>query len=80
MWMEFLKNIFGYDSNSLLLFTGISFWIFFGIILFVFSFIHAKPGRRNLLLFLSSLFFYYKCGGGFIILLFIAIVIEIGMF
>jgi len=74
--MEFLKNIFGYDSNSLLLFTGISFWIFFGIILFVFSFIHAKPGRRNLLLFLSSLFFYYKCGGGFIILLFLAIAIN----
>ncbi len=67
--MDFLKSFFGYDSDSPLIFTSINFWIFFGIILFVFSFIHSKTRWRNLFLFLSSLFFYYKCGGGFVILL-----------
>ena len=74
--MEFLKNIFGYDNNSLLLFTGINFWIFFGILLLGFSFLHSKISWRNIFLFLSGLFFYYKCGGGFVILLFLAIAIN----
>ncbi len=71
--MEFLKNLFGHDSNSILLFTGINFWIFFGIILFGFSFIYSKVRWRNVFLFLFSLFFYYKCGGGFVILLLLAV-------
>jgi alginate O-acetyltransferase complex protein AlgI len=71
--MEFLKTFSGYDSNALLLFTGINFWIFFGIVLLGFSFLHAKINWRNIFLFLSSLFFYYKCGGGFVILLFLAV-------
>ncbi len=27
--MDYLESFFGYDSNSLLIFTGINFWIFF---------------------------------------------------
>jgi len=72
--MEYLESFFGYDSNSLLIFTGINFWIFFGILLLIFSFIYSKTGWRNIFLFLSSFFFYYKCGGGFVILLFLAVV------
>jgi D-alanyl-lipoteichoic acid acyltransferase DltB (MBOAT superfamily) len=71
--MEFLKSFFSYDGTSLLLFTGIHFWIFFGIILLVFSFLHSKIRWRNVFLFLASLFFYYKCGGLFVILLFLAV-------
>ena len=74
--MDFLKSFFGYDINSPLLFTGVDFWIFFGIILFVFSFLHSKIRGRNLFLFLASLFFYYKCGGGFVALLFLAVVVN----
>jgi len=72
--MEFLKSFSGYDPASPLLFTGINFWIFFGIILFIFSFLHSRVNWRIVFLFLSSLFFYYKCGGGFVILLFLTVV------
>ena len=71
--MEFLKSFFSYDGTSLLLFTGIHFWIFFGIILLVFSFLHSKIRWRNIFLFLASIFFYYKCGGLFVILLFLTV-------
>jgi D-alanyl-lipoteichoic acid acyltransferase DltB (MBOAT superfamily) len=74
--MEFLKNFFGYDPNSLLLFTGINFWIFFGILLLIFSFIHARIRSRNISLLFSSLFFYYKCGGGFVILLILIVLVN----
>jgi D-alanyl-lipoteichoic acid acyltransferase DltB (MBOAT superfamily) len=74
--MEFLKNFFGYDPNSLLLFTGINFWIFFGILLLIFSFIHERIRYRNIFLLFSSLFFYYKCGGGFVILLILAVLVN----
>ncbi|MCX6249104.1 MAG: MBOAT family protein [Bacteroidetes bacterium] len=72
--MEFLENLFGYDRNSLLLFTGVNFWIFFGAVLLGFSFLYSRIRLRNAFLFLTSLFFYYKCGGGFVILLFLAVV------
>lgn len=74
--MQFLESFFQYDSNSLLLFTGVSFWIFFGIILLGFSFLYTKVRWRSLFLFLSSMFFYYKCGGGFVILLLLAVVVN----
>jgi D-alanyl-lipoteichoic acid acyltransferase DltB (MBOAT superfamily) len=71
--MEFLESFFRFDANSLLLFTGINFWIFFGIILFGYSLLHSKVRWRNIFLLLSSLFFYYKCGGWFVILLSLAV-------
>src|ERR1035437_5790621 len=71
--MEFLGSFFSYDSNSLLLFTGINFWIFFGIILFGYSYLHSKVRWRNVFLLLANLFFYHKCGGWFVILLFLAV-------
>ena len=71
--MEFLKNFFGYEPNSLLLFTGINFWIFFGILILIFSVIHERVRYRNIFLLFSSLFFYYKCGGGFVILLLLTV-------
>jgi D-alanyl-lipoteichoic acid acyltransferase DltB (MBOAT superfamily) len=74
--MEYLSNIFGYNSNSLLLFTGVNFWIFFGIVFFIFALIYSKIGWRNVFLFITSLFFYYKCGGEFVLLLFILVVIN----
>ena len=74
--MEYLSNIFGYNSSSLLLFTGVNFWIFFGIIFFIFTLIYSKIGWRNVFLFIASLFFYYKCGGEFVLLLFILVVIN----
>ena len=52
-----------------MLFTQLSFWVFFGIVMLTYSFLYNKPGRRNLFLLLVSLFFYYKAGGFFLILL-----------
>ena len=74
--MEFLKNFTGYDSNSTLLFTGIYFWIFFGIVMFGLAFFYDKVKSRTVFLFMSGLFFYYKCGGSFVTLLFLVVVLN----
>ena len=63
--MDFLL----YNKAMPMLFTQLSFWVFFGIVMLTYSFLYNKPGRRNLFLLLVSLFFYYKAGGFFLILL-----------
>ena len=74
--MEFPERFFTYQQGAPMLFTGISFWIFLGIILFVFSFIYRKTGKRNAFLFLAGLFFYYKAGGMFVLLLLFAVTVN----
>ncbi|MCX6244044.1 MAG: MBOAT family protein [Bacteroidetes bacterium] len=74
--MEFLEGFFSYDPSSPLIFTGLRFWIFFGVHLFIFSLIYQKIGIRNTFLFVTSLFFYYKTGGSFVILLFLTVLVN----
>ncbi len=67
--VEFLKYIFLYKENEPLLFTQLYFWIFYAIVLTVYSFIHPRTSLRNGFLFLVSLFFYYKTSGFFVTIL-----------
>lgn len=71
MISEYLKKIFLFDSNDYLqlFFNSLYFWVFFGIVMGIYSIIYRKKGARNIYLFLISLFFYYKISGYFFILL-----------
>ena len=76
--MEFLRHIFGFDSDSPLLFTQFYFWAFFALVYVLFAIImeaggkHSKRGRlhmRNVFLMGVSWFFYYKTSGLFLLIL-----------
>lgn len=67
--MEFLKDILIYSESKPLLFTRLYFWVFFAILLALYSIIYKKNSLRNAYLFFMSLFFYYKSGGYFFTLL-----------
>jgi alginate O-acetyltransferase complex protein AlgI len=73
--MDFFTRLLLYDSGSPLLFTQASFWLFLGIILFLFSLLYRRISIRNGLLLLASLFFYYKAGGiNVLVLLFVILI------
>ena len=83
--MEFFSHIFGFNSESPLLFTQFYFWAFFAIVYAVFALIMevgtAKGERRkargentrlhlrNVFLMAVSWFFYYKTSGLFLLIL-----------
>jgi len=67
--MNLFKDIFLYNPQKPLLFTQFYFWVFFTLLLAVYSFIYKRNTVRNAYLFVLSLFFYYKSGGMFFFLL-----------
>ena len=67
--MEGVKEIFLFNPEKPLLFTQMYFWIFFGVVLSVYSIIYPHKAVRNGFLFLASLFFYWKTSGLFFLLL-----------
>ena len=80
--MEFLRHIFGFDSDSPLLFTQFYFWAFFALVYSVFAIIMEVGSRgaqekgrntrlhlRNIFLLAVSWFFYYKTSGLFLLIL-----------
>ena len=67
--LESLKNIFLYSEDKPLIFTQLYFWIFFAIVLALYSFVYKNKATRNAYLFFVSLFFYYKTSGLFFIIL-----------
>ena len=83
--MELLRHIFGFNSDSPLLFTQFYFWAFFALVYAVFAIImevgdsrqdsKTSSNRlhlRNIFLMVVSWFFYYKTSGiSLFILLFI---------
>jgi D-alanyl-lipoteichoic acid acyltransferase DltB (MBOAT superfamily) len=52
-----------------MIFTHVSFWVFFMAVLLVYSFLYRKNMLRNAFLFVVSIYFYYKCGGYYFSLL-----------
>jgi alginate O-acetyltransferase complex protein AlgI len=74
--VELLRNIFGFDYETPLLFTQFYFWGFFAIVLAVFTVIHPYRLARNTFLFVVSIFFYYKTGSFFFVLLLSSTVID----
>jgi alginate O-acetyltransferase complex protein AlgI len=61
-----LSSWFLYDPGKPLIFTQLYFWVFFALVLSIYSLIYPKKGLRNAYLFLISLFFYYKTSGLFV--------------
>lgn len=74
--MDFIKNILLYSENKPLLFTSLYFWVFFALVLLIYSFIYKRNPLRNAFLFFVSLFFYYKSGGYFFTLLIFSTLVD----
>ncbi|GAB4204327.1 MAG: MBOAT family protein [Bacteroidia bacterium] len=75
-WTDYLL----YHHDEPLLFTHLFFWIFFLVVIFLYSFVYNLQGKRNwvkiLYLLLVSFYFYYKTSGVFIILLWYVILTD----
>lgn len=74
--MCFLTGIFSYDTSNPMIFTSIAFWLFFLVIILLYSLFYKRCLVRNLYLLLVSIFFYYKTGGLFVLLLLMVILLN----
>jgi alginate O-acetyltransferase complex protein AlgI len=74
--MNFIQDFLTYDPRQPMLFTHLYFWIFFALILLVYTFIYKKHPLRNAFLFFASLFFYYKSGGHFFVILIFSTLVD----
>jgi alginate O-acetyltransferase complex protein AlgI len=66
---QLLSEIFLYNPEKPLLFTQLFFWIFYFVVLLIYSLIYRERALRNAFLFLASLFFYWKTSGLFFLIL-----------
>lgn len=64
-WPNWLR----YSAKNPIIFTEISFWVFFAVVLFTYQGFHKRIALRNAFLFLVSIYFYYKTSGTFFFLL-----------
>lgn len=64
-----IQDFFVFSETSPIIFTDLSFWIFFATVYAVFTVIYKQYTVKNLFLFLVSIFFYYKTSGMFFMLL-----------
>jgi D-alanyl-lipoteichoic acid acyltransferase DltB (MBOAT superfamily) len=74
--MDFIKDFLTYDPRQPMLFTHLYFWIFFALVLTVYTIIYKKNPLRNAFLFLASLFFYWKSGGHFFVILIFSTLVD----
>ena len=74
--MERLIQLFSFDETQPLIFTQLDFWIFFLIVLSIFSFIQKHKLTRSIFLFVVSLFFYFKTSGLLVLLLSASIILN----
>lgn len=74
--MDFIKDFLTYDPRHPMLFTHLYFWIFFAVVLAVYTIIYKKNPLRNAFLFLASLFFYWKSGGHFFVILIFSTLVD----
>ena len=64
-----ITQLLKYSENDPMIFTRALFWVFFMIVLLIYSFLYKKNAWRNAFLFIVSVYFYYKCGGYYFSLL-----------
>lgn len=69
--MDRIFQVFNWDLKSLkpLIFTELDFWLFFLVVMLIFSALHKKNLVRNLFITVISLFFYYKTAKLFVLFL-----------
>lgn len=61
--MERIYRIFSFEAGTPLIFTQLDFWLFFLVVMILFSFLHKNKLVRSLFLTAISLFFYFKTSG-----------------
>lgn len=73
--MERLYNIFSFEvgDGSSLVFTKLDFWLFFLLVMVVFSFLHKNKLVRSIFLTAVSAFFFYKTSGLYVLLLLVSV-------
>lgn len=71
-----VKNIFGFNPKSPLLFTEFYFWAFFLLVMVGFSAIHKRLLMRSAFLMGIGLFFYWKTSGFFVVLLIFSTIFD----
>lgn len=73
--MERIEQLFTLDYKNVnpITFTELDFWLFFMVLMLVFSFLHHKTTVRSLFITVVSLFFYFKTSGLFVLLLLLSI-------
>ena len=64
-----IGSFFVHGEGEQLIFTSISFWIFFTTVYAVFTVVYKQYTLKNLFLFAVSIFFYWKASGLFFLLL-----------
>ncbi|TNE29365.1 MAG: MBOAT family protein [Bacteroidetes bacterium] len=76
MSWEVISQYLLYDDKRPLLFTSYIFWIFFAVVLAVYSIIYKKNHARNAFLFFASLYFYYLTNGYFFTILLFSTAVD----
>lgn len=73
--MERLLSIFSWEvgDGSSLVFTKLDFWIFFLLVMILFSFLHKNRIVRSIFLTAVSIFFFFKTSGLYVLLLAISV-------
>lgn len=71
-----LVNFFRYTEGDTLMFTQVSFWVFFGVLLAGYTFVYNRSVARSTYLLVFSLFFYFKSSGLFFSLLLFSTLVD----
>jgi alginate O-acetyltransferase complex protein AlgI len=74
--MEIIYKLFSFNVEEPLIFTQLDFWLFFILVMVVFSAIHKQFLVRSIFLTVISLFFYFKTSGLFVLLLGLTLVVN----
>lgn len=74
--MERIYQLFSFDVKEPLIFTQLDFWLFFILVMVIFSAIHKHFLVRSIFLTVVSLFFYFKTSGLFVLLLGLTLIVN----
>lgn len=74
--MERINHFFTFDSTNPLMLNQLDFWLFFLVVMFLFSFLHKNKLVRSIFLTVVSLFFYYKTSGLSVVILGISLIFN----
>lgn len=74
--MERIYQLFSFNVKEPLIFTQLDFWLFFILVMVIFSAIHKHFLTRSIFLTAVSLFFYFKTSGLFVLLLGLTLIVN----
>lgn len=72
-FLEKIISIFLYQETVPFVFSGLEFWVFFGVFLSLFSLVYQRVVIRNWVILIFSLYFYYRSSGAAFFLLMLVI-------